>query len=159
MLTAGLQCILRRSRPFDQRRALNRDSLLEKGVECSSWIMGSRSPSFTTLLVSILFSSLSSLLLSSPYIIQDLCNCTSTTNSKTQISFHFVFESFLFCLYNPTPIQPSGPLRMLKCRRSPVNLPGDRSWNWTLGGQRSLCLVLSSSWVTCSLPAPCIILT
>lgn len=37
MLTAGIQCILHLSKPFDQRWALNRDSLLEKGVALHFW--------------------------------------------------------------------------------------------------------------------------
>lgn len=37
MLTAGIQCILHLSKPFDQRWPLNRDSLLEKGVALHFW--------------------------------------------------------------------------------------------------------------------------
>lgn len=116
----GLQRILRQSRPSDLRRALKTDSLLEKGVECNSWIMDSLALSFTALLVSLF-----SFVFSAPV------NLLPTTRQKPDMtSFQFMFQSFLFCLYTRTPTQPSRPLRMLKCPGSPINLPGDRSWDW-----------------------------
>lgn len=91
--------------------------------------------SFTTLQVSLplFFFVLSSLLPSFPLDYHRNCKSTSKTRQKPDMTgFRFVFQSYLFCLYTPTPTRPSGPLSLLKWPRSPVNLPGNRSWGRSL---------------------------
>lgn len=73
VLTAGIQCILHLSKPFDQRWAWNRDSLLEKGVALHFWAQ-TFTPGFYSFSLCFFFvvSCSSSLIISYYY------NCKST---------------------------------------------------------------------------------